>query len=377
MVHLHAVVDPVPERREHERQRAHHRMRIVGGDFPRDRVRLAPGVLDRLVVATRLFGDGLLHSLGRQHLVHQQATVRQVRPDHRCADAREVHAQHARELAHGAFGRKLFGDRRAQWHRRGELHDRIAPIEQHREQAAEATNEFPIFREQHREPARLPVRRTTDEDRHRHHLDIQVRMRALVVEQLLQAFGMGARARPSEPRATTARQGDVGALVAERVAGQRGQRRGQSRFAAGAFQDQRIRQPIAFEHIAQRSRVCGQLRHIIGRLDPQADPWRKQLAQQQRPQRGVARGRQYGSGGLRHHRDSGGANGRAAEGIGELSWTAARQRWTHCSPARPCFPMGPATRPVRSSWTKHSPQAARRERPRSQRGLRPAWPACP
>ena len=43
---MHAVVDAVPDMRQQEADRAHHRVGIVGGDFPGIGVGFLPGVLD-------------------------------------------------------------------------------------------------------------------------------------------------------------------------------------------------------------------------------------------------------------------------------------------------------------------------------------------
>ena len=183
VVHQHAAVDAVPHRREQGTGRAHHRVRIVRGDFPDVAVRLLPCVEQRGLVAARLFGDGFLHRIRGQHRVGEQPARGQVRADDRGADAVEVRAQHARELAHGAFGIESFSDDAAQVHRRGEAHGGVAAVEQDREQAAEAADQRPVFREQHAEPAAGLVRRAADEDRHRHQLHVQRRVRAVRLDQ--------------------------------------------------------------------------------------------------------------------------------------------------------------------------------------------------
>src|SRR3546814_9365585 len=61
-------------------------------------------------------------------------------------------------------------DQVAHRYRGGELHLGVAAVEQDRQQPAEAADQRPVLREQHREPAALLVRRAADEDRHRHQL---------------------------------------------------------------------------------------------------------------------------------------------------------------------------------------------------------------
>ena len=154
VVHQHAAVDAVPHRRQQERHRAHHRVRIVGRDLVRDRVRLLPRRRGAALVAPRLVGDRVADRFGRQHLVDQQAPRRKIGADDGLADAVEMRAQHARQLAHGALGRQALVEDRRAGHRRGEAHQRVAAVEQDRQQAAEAADDGPVFREQHRRTSR-------------------------------------------------------------------------------------------------------------------------------------------------------------------------------------------------------------------------------
>ena len=264
-------------------------------------MRLLPCVDRRGFVAARLFGDGFLHRVRGQHRVGEQAARGQVRADDRGADALEVRAQHARELAHGAFGVEPFADDAAQVDRRREAQGRVAAVEQDREQAAEAADQRPVFREQHAEPAAGLVRRAADEDRHRHQLHVQPRVRAVRLDQPRQRFGTGLAVRRrlvllqgellrellgrGLERATgaAARERDVGALAPERIARQRAQRRGQAGLATGALEDQRIRQAVVLEHVADRARVDQFGR--VGGLDFDLHPRRHQPAEQSRPPR--------------------------------------------------------------------------------------------
>ena len=191
VVHQHARIDAVPHVAEHEAGRAHHRAGIVRSDFPGVGVRLLPGISRLRVVALGLCGDRFADRLGGQHLVHQQAPGRQVRADHRFTDAAEMGAQHALQLAHRALRLQAFVDGAAQRDRRSEAHDGIAPVQQQPQQAAEAAHQRPVFREQHREPAALLVRRAVDEDRHRHQVHIQVVAHAVRLQDLGQRIGVG------------------------------------------------------------------------------------------------------------------------------------------------------------------------------------------
>ena len=182
VVHQHAAVDAVPHQVEQEARRAHHRMRVVGGDLVDVGVRLLPGfglalLAVRRILAARLVGDGFLHRFGGQHLVGEQAARRQVGPDHRRADAAEMRAQHARELAHACVpDRGLPRPCRARDTGGANCTDVRAAVEQDREQAAEAADDRPVFREQHREPAAVLVRRAADEDRDGHELHVERRI---------------------------------------------------------------------------------------------------------------------------------------------------------------------------------------------------------
>ena len=190
VVHQHARIDAVPHVAEHEAGRAHYRAGIVRSDFPGVGVRLLPGIGWLRVVAFGLCGDRFAHRLGGQHLVHQQAPGRQVGADDRFTDAAEMGAQHA-QLAHRAFRLQAFVHGAAQRDRRGEAHDGIAPVQQQAQQAAEAADQRPVFREQHREPAALLVRRAADEDRHRHQVHVQVIAHAVRLQDLGQRIGVG------------------------------------------------------------------------------------------------------------------------------------------------------------------------------------------
>ena len=184
VVDQHAGVDAVPDMAEHEAGRTHHGTGVVRGDFPRVGVGFLPGVGRLGVVALGLRGDRFAHGVRVEHLVHQQAAGRQVRPDHRFTDAAEMGAQHALQLAHGALGVQPLIDRGAQRDRRGEAHDRAAAVEQHRQQATEATHQGPVFGEEHREPAALLVRRAADEDRDRHQVYVQLAAGAVRLQDL-------------------------------------------------------------------------------------------------------------------------------------------------------------------------------------------------
>lgn len=75
MVQGHTVVDAVPEALQDETQRAHHRMRIVGGDL----TGIGVGLLGRRLV-TALFLVGLggnrgAYRIGAQQIAHQRAPV--------------------------------------------------------------------------------------------------------------------------------------------------------------------------------------------------------------------------------------------------------------------------------------------------------------
>ena len=180
---------------EQEARRAHDRVRVVGGDLVDVGVRLLPGfglalLGVRRILAARLVGDGFLHRIGGQHLVGEQAARRKVGPDHRRANAAEMRAQHARQLAHRAFGIEAFFDRRAHGDRRRELHRRRTAVEQDREQPAETADDRPVFGEQHREPAAVLVRRAADEDRDGHELHVERRVVAMRLQQARERTGV-------------------------------------------------------------------------------------------------------------------------------------------------------------------------------------------
>ncbi|MNV48295.1 hypothetical protein D3C71_1401940 [compost metagenome] len=304
---------------EHEAGRTHHRGGVVGGDFPGVALRFLPGFGGLGVVALGLDGDGFAHRVRFQHLVHQQAAGGKIRADDRFADTAEVGAQHALQLAHGALGLQPFVHGFTQRHRRSEADDGVAAVEQHRQQAAEAADQRPVFREQHREPAALLVRGAADEDRHRHQVHVQLAAGAMRLQDLGQRVRVGLGATllgDQRVAAAPARQGEVGALAPGRIAGDRHQRRGQAGFAAGLVQDQRVGQTVVLQHVDHRAAVVV-LAGVFG-LDLQRQPRLDQAAEQARPPRRATTGRtgaghdrgRHDGGGLRIHGN--GLHGRAS-----------------------------------------------------------------
>ena len=204
MVHLDAVVELVPQRLQQERQRAHHRMRVVGGDLARHLARPAADLGFVHAFLARLVGNAAADGLVVEQAVDQRAPMREVGTDDGRADASEMGAQHAGDLAHRALRRQALGQHLAQADRRGETHQRVAAIEQDRQQPAEAADHAPVLREQHAEPAFLAVRRTADKQRYRHQLHVEFGIRAKLLDQSRQAFRVGQRTRATEQVALAA-----------------------------------------------------------------------------------------------------------------------------------------------------------------------------
>ncbi len=191
-------------------------------------------------------------------------------------------AQHAADLAHLAFVRQVLFQDLPHAHARRELHQGVAAVEQDGQQAAEAADQGPVFGEQHREPARLPGRRAADEDRHRHQLHVLVRIQPVRHQQARQGVGMVAVLGPADQAGAAARQRHVGALAAQRIARQRRQRRRQAGLAAGAVEDQRVRQAVVLDHVTDRPvEIEGRHRRLALDLDPGL----QQLLDEARPQR--------------------------------------------------------------------------------------------
>jgi len=327
VVDLHAVVDAVPEGGEHEGQRAHHRMRIVGGDLPGVAVGLAPGLGRGAAVALGGVGDGAAHRLGVEHAVHQQAAGGEVRPDDGLADAAEVHAQHPRGLAHHALVRQAVAEDLAHREAGREAHQGVAAVEQDGEQPAEAADQRPVLREQHREPAALPLRGAADQDRDRHQLHVLLRVEAMRHQQPRQGFRVAAVGRPAERALAPARERHVGATSAQRIAGQRSQRRGQAGLAAGAVEDQHVRQPVVLQHVADRAVELDRRHHgVAGQFDPGV----QHGLEQARP---PGRTHVAGQGACRVH-------GRIAQGVAAAGAAAAAasaamaRRWDSTASAR-------------------------------------------
>ena len=107
-------------------------------------------------------------------------------------------AHDAARLAHRAFGIEAFADHLAQADRLREMHDRVAAVEDHRQQASKPADHRPVLRKQHAEPTGFAGRRAANENRYRHDADIQMRVHPHRIDQLRQAFGMGAIARSSK-----------------------------------------------------------------------------------------------------------------------------------------------------------------------------------
>ena len=128
MMHVDAVVELVPEAFQHELERAHDRVRIVGGDLHRVLARaLAHGFDLDVLLARRRFDRGA-HGIGVEERADDRATVRKIGSDDDRARAAEMHAQDALQLAHAETGLGV-ADRLAHRHRRRELHDRVAAVE--------------------------------------------------------------------------------------------------------------------------------------------------------------------------------------------------------------------------------------------------------
>src|SRR3546814_3555815 len=83
------------------------------------------------------------------------------------------------------------------------------------------------------------------------------------------------------------RQRHVGALAAQRVAGQRTQRRRHAVLATDAVEDQGVGQAVVLVHVAERVRVDEPLRRVG--FDPQRGPRPQQAAEQAGPQRAAVR----------------------------------------------------------------------------------------
>ena len=174
-----------------------------------------------------------------------------------------------------------------------------------REQPAEAADHHPVFGEQHAEPARRAARRAAHEHGDRHHLHVERGIGAHGVEQLRQAFGMLERARAPPPRAAP-REREHRAVALQQVARHRRERRRQARFATRFLDDQRVRQPVALEHVDD-GRIAAQharrLRRFAADLEPRpeqarGEPVRPGSARRGRGRRGV---------GGRGHRDERGS----------------------------------------------------------------------
>ncbi len=290
VMHAHAGIDFVPQPGQQRGGRTHERMRLVGGDLPGHRARLVGGGVFVDVFLARRGGDRGLHGRGVDHRVDQRAPVRQVRADDDCALALEVHAQHARHLAQSVRRVALARQHLAQRHGRGEMHDRVAAVEQQREQAAEAADHAPVFREQHTEPARFAVGGAADEDRYRHELHVEIGMHAHRLEQLRERLRMRFRARLLEPPAVAPRQGEHRALLGQAGEIERAQRLGQAGFTAGLFENQGIGQTVALDHVADRH-VRGEAGARIGRIALDLHPRLDERPERTQPPRRLRLGR--------------------------------------------------------------------------------------
>ncbi len=261
-------------------------MRVVGGDLHRVAVRAPPGLGAADALAQRGLDDRLAHRLGIEHGVDHGAPVRQVGADYRGTNTAKVRAQHARQLARQPrwrfAGVARLGQHLTQADRRREVHDGVAAVEQQRQQTAETADHHPVFREQHAEPAGLAVGRAADVDRHRHHLDVLLRLCLQSAQQRQQRLARGAPAQAAEDQAVAAVEREQRAAPAQAGHVDRPQRRRQSGLAAGAVENQRIRQAVALDHVAHRSVRLQQLCRF-GRIALDAQPWRQQAAEQGQP----------------------------------------------------------------------------------------------
>ena len=141
-----------------------------------------------------------------------RAPVRKIRPDHRRADAVEMRAQHARELAHRrvrAIAAGLDHDARAATPAREKCTIVSRPFSSSASRRPEAADDRPSFPRTAREnQPRVAVRRAADVDRHRHDLDVALGrgfQRAQQLAQRLVRRAVGGCARTSSRRAGSAR----------------------------------------------------------------------------------------------------------------------------------------------------------------------------
>ena len=228
-------------------------MRIVGGDLPRVAARLGPGLLAAgCFLRARSSAIACAHRLGVQHVVDHRAAVRQVGADHRRAQAAEMRAQHARGLAHGALRIEPFGDHVAQAHRRAEVHDGVAAVEQDRQKPAEAADHHPVLGEQYAEPAGGAVGRAADEDRHRDHVDVELGIGRDRRKQFCQAAGVRQRAWPAFQPAPRRDSDSTARSRRSQPPGTGLSGGGSPASRAASSQDHGVGQAIALEHVDHR-----------------------------------------------------------------------------------------------------------------------------
>ena len=96
-----AVVDPVPEPGQYQLQEANSDNRHAGGDLVGVFVGLGADLLRRDIILRSSLTDGFLDRLGAYQPLHQGASMRQIRPQHRLAYTTEVGSQNSRQLAVG------------------------------------------------------------------------------------------------------------------------------------------------------------------------------------------------------------------------------------------------------------------------------------
>ena len=378
VVDLHAVVDLVPEPGQQERDRTHHRVRVVGRDLPGVAARAAGRLLDADAFLAGHGRDRLAHALAVEHRVDHRAPVREVGTDHRGAQAAEVRAHHARGLAHRALGIEPLGRDLAQAHRRAEVHDGVAPVEQDREQAAEAAHHHPVLGEQHAEPAAAAAGRAADEDRHRHDLDVEFGVVAQRGQQFRQALGMAIALGFGEEPGLAVLERQHRARAAQPVAAHGLERRRQAGLAGGLLEDQRIGEPVALQQVAHRRLAGAQHRAGIGRIGADAQPRTQQPRHEpERPGGAGGVGGDYAGGSDGHDgvRRRVAARARArAVGFGRGVGLSRRQR---PPTARRTWPV-PRSSACRTSARRPRPVRPRRTAasPAGCSGSAP-WPGCP
>ena len=268
-----AVVDTIPQPRQHHFQEAYGHDGHAGSDLVRIFVRLGAHLFRGDVILSGSFPDGFLDRLGPHQSTHQGAAVRQVRAEHGLAHPAEMGTENAGELTVGAFlTMAVFVNHLLQGQGLIELHVSATPMHHDDQEFLQTSSHGPGVGQQQFDQRFFLVRGAPPEQRHRDDLNILLRVFQAMANQRPELTGGNGRLATTEKTTnpTVEKKEGVVRTVLDRQ-GRLGTRQASSQHLL--FQDQSAGQRAVLQYVANRFfRVYSQGFHAVAahiRPDPQ------------------------------------------------------------------------------------------------------------